>query len=57
MWFGAEILPITNASDIYLMMANKEELYILNMSRIDIMLCYMTSMSNPIKQFLKEKIQ
>ena len=54
MWFGAEILPITNAGDIYLMMANKGELYILNMSRIDIMLCYMTSMSNPIKHFLKE---
>lgn len=56
MWFGAEILPITNAGDMYIMIANKGELYILNLSRIDIMLCYMTSLENPIKQFVKKII-
>lgn len=56
MWFGAEILPITNVEDIYLMMAKNGELYILNMSRIDLALCYMTSMNNPIKQFIKNLV-
>lgn len=54
MWFGAEILSITNPDDIYIMMAKDGELFILNMTRIDIALCYNTSMNNPIKRFLRD---
>lgn len=54
MWFGAEILSITNPDDIYIMMAKNGELFILNMTRIDIALCYNTSMNNPIKRFLRD---
>ena len=55
MWFGAEILPITIPGDIYLMMAKGGELFILNMTRIDIVVCYETTLDNPIKQFLKNR--
>jgi len=54
MWFGAEILSITNPDDIYVMMAKDGELFVLNMTRIDIALCYNTSMNNPIKRFLRD---
>lgn len=57
MWFGAEILPTTSPGDIYLMIAKKGELYILNMSHIDILFCYTTGLDNPIKQFFKELIK
>ena len=57
MWFGAEILPITKEEDVYLLMAENGELYILNMSRIDILLCYMTSLNNPIKQYFKTVVK
>ena len=52
MWFGAEIIPVTLPDDIYLMIAKAGELYILNMSRIDIMSCCTTDIDNPIKRFM-----
>ena len=52
MWFGSEILPTTSPNDIYIMMAKACELFILNMSHIDIMACLTTGIDNPIKQFL-----
>ena len=55
MWFGAEILSITKPNDIYIMMAKDNELFIFNMTRIDIVVCYETTLDNPIKQFLKNK--
>lgn len=56
MWFGAEILPITTPDDIYVMIAKTGELYILNMSHIDIMFCFTTGLDNPIKRFVKELV-
>ena len=53
MWFGAEIIPITLPNDIYLMIAKAGKLFILNMSRIDIMSCCTTDIDNPIKRLLK----
>ena len=53
MWFGAEIIPVTSPNDIYLMIAKAGELFILNMSRIDIMSCCTTDIDNPIKRLLK----
>ena len=52
MWFGAGIIPVTSPNDIYLMIAKAGELFILNMSRIDIMSCWTTGIDNPIKAFL-----
>ena len=52
MWFGADIIPVTSPNDIYLMIAKAGELFILNMSRIDIMSCCTTDIDNPIKKFM-----
>lgn len=54
MWFGAEIIPITSPDDIYVMMAKSGDLYILNMSHLDIAFCCSTGFDNPIKRFVKE---
>lgn len=54
MWFGAEIIPITSPNDIYLIMAKSGELFILNMSRIDIMSCCTSGLDNPVKRFINE---
>lgn len=52
MWFGAEIIPVTSPNDIYLMIAKTGELFLLNISRIDIMSCCTTDIDNPIKKFM-----
>ena len=57
MWFGSEILSVTEPNDIYLVIAKEGELYILNMSRIDIEFCYTTGLDNPVKCFLKKLIK
>ena len=57
MWFGAEIIPVTSPNEIILMMAKDFELYILNMSRIDISLCCTTELDNPIKRIVKEMMK
>lgn len=58
MWFGSEILPITSPNDIYIMMAKSGELFILNMSCIDIFTCCTSDIDNPIKRFFlnEEKV-
>lgn len=53
MWFGAEIIPNTIPNDIYLMISKAGELYILNISHIDIVFCCATGVDNPIKRFIK----
>lgn len=52
MWFGAEILPITSPDDIFIICAKSCELYIINISHIDIMSCCTTGLDNPIKNFI-----
>lgn len=53
MWFGAAVLPYTNDNDIFAIIAHEGELYIINESKFDFDLCYMTNVDNPIKVFLK----
>lgn len=53
MWFGSEILPTTSSGDVYLMIAKSRDLYILNMSHIDILFCCSTGLDNPIKEIFK----
>ncbi len=52
MWFGSEIVPITSPNDIIVIMASCQELYILNISHIDIMSCYTSGLDNPVKRFV-----
>lgn len=53
MWFGAEVLPYAEDGNIFVIIAHEGELYIFNESKLDVELCYTTSMTNPIKMFLK----
>lgn len=53
MWFGAAVLPYTDDNDFFAIIAHEGELYIINESKFDFDLCYMTNVDNPIKVFLK----
>lgn len=53
MWLGAEILPYVDDNQIVAIFVKDGELYVLNESKIDIELCYTTSLVNPIKDFVK----
>lgn len=53
MLFGAAVLPYTDDNDIFAIIAHEGELYIINESKFDFDLCYMTNVDNPIKVFLK----
>lgn len=57
MWFGAEVLPYAENGSIFVVIVLERELFILNESKIDVELCYTTSIDNPIKRFFKEKHQ
>lgn len=53
MWFGAAVIPYADDKDVFVIIAHEDELCIINESKIDIDLCYMTNIDNPIKLFLK----
>lgn len=53
MWFGSAVLPISDADDLYAITAINQELYIVNLSKINIESCYQTSFPSPIQQWLK----
>lgn len=53
MWFGAAVLPYTDDNDFFAIIVHEGELYIINESKFDFDLCYMTNVDNPIKVFLK----
>lgn len=53
MWFGAEILPITSTNDIFIMMIKTGNLYILNISHINLFSCCISEIKNPIKDVFK----
>ena len=55
MWFGAEIFPYVEDDDIFVIMALNKELYIINMTHLDIELCFRTGINNPIKSFIKNE--
>ncbi len=52
MWFGSEIFPYVEDDDIFVIMAYNNELYIANMSHLDLDYCYKTGYNNPIKSYL-----
>ncbi len=53
MWFGAEILSYAEGDNIFSIIAKDKELFVINISKIDIELCFSISIENPIKKFLK----
>lgn len=52
MWFGSEIFPYATNDDIFVIMAFNNELYLINISHLDIGSCYRTGISNPIKTYI-----
>lgn len=54
MWFGSAIFPITETDDLYIVTAIDKELYIINISRIDIETCCQTSFPSPVQKWMKE---
>lgn len=54
MWFGSEIISTTSPNDIYIMMTKSKELYIVNISSINIKSCFSSGIDNPVKRFIKE---
>lgn len=52
MWFGSEIFPYVEDDDIFVIMAFNNELFIINITHLDIELCFRTSIDNSIKTFL-----
>lgn len=53
MWFGSAVLPLTCPDDIYAVFIKNSELYIINITKIDIGNCYQSSFPNPIKEWIK----
>lgn len=53
MWFGSNIFPITEADDLYAVTAINKELYIVNISKVDIETCCQTSFPSPVQKWMK----
>ena len=53
MWFGAKVLPFAENGNIFVIIAYKGELFIISESKLDLELCFCTSINNPIKRFLR----
>lgn len=54
MWFGSAILPVTEADDLYVITVVSQELYIVNVSKVDIETCCQTSFPSPIQKWMKK---
>lgn len=53
MWFGSVILPITDVDDLYVITAVDKELYIVNISKVNLESSCKSSFPNPIQTWLK----
>lgn len=54
MWFGSAIFPVTEVNDLYVVTAIDKELYIINITQIDIETCCQTSFPSPVQKWMKE---
>ena len=52
MWFGSAIFSLSESNDLYIITTINKELRIINISKIDLDLCYKTSYPNPIKDMV-----
>lgn len=53
MWFGSAILKNVAEDEMLAIMAKNQELFIVNISRQNLYKCFLSSMGNPIKTFLR----
>ena len=56
MWFGSAILSFSSPNDLFVITVNNRQLYTINLSKIDLELCYTSSYTNPIKDLLAKII-
>lgn len=56
MWFGSAILEVTKPEDVYAMFCRNNELYLINISRIDIEDVWKSSAPTPIGDFISNQI-
>ena len=54
MWFGSAIFPVTEVNDLYVVTAIDKELFIINITKIDIETCCQTSFPSPVQKWMKE---
>lgn len=54
MWFGSAIFPITDPDDLYVITAIEKELYIVNISKVDIETSCQTSFPSPVQKWMKK---
>lgn len=54
MWYGSDIYSFVEENDICAMLAKNKELYVVNISSVDIELCCNSPQDNPIKTLLKK---
>lgn len=54
MWFGNAIFSISEPEDLFVMISVDKMLYVINISKIDLELCYQTSYTNMIKQLIRK---
>lgn len=50
MWLGREIYSVVDDDDICAIFAKNQELYVINISKVDVELCCTSGSLNPIKQ-------
>ena len=56
MWFGSEVFRYVENDDIIVLMAFNKELYIINITHLNIDSCYRTGINNPIKTYINNNI-
>ena len=56
MWYGASVLPVTDPNDIYVVTGKDGDLYIVNITKMDLETCFQSSFPNPIKDWLNDCI-
>lgn len=54
MWFGSDIYSFVDEDQICAIIAQNKELYVFNISSVDLELCYNSVMANAIKTLLRQ---
>ena len=52
MWFGKETYDIVDDDDICAILVDRNELFVINISNVDVEFCFRSSIPNPIKSLL-----
>ena len=56
MWFGSPILTVTKPDDLYAIFEKEHEIYLINISKINIESLWRSSVPNPVGEFITYKI-